>query len=102
MTFFVSPTSLQPATAGRGDDHRAGALCREHPSAGSWRVCDSRLARADGSLLGIHRYKTNEFEVMELGDEFLRTEFPTMSRTFARLPRTTDESQATDLKARTR
>jgi len=65
-------------------------------------VCDSRLARADGSVLGIHRYKTDEFEVMELGDEFLRTGFPTMPRTFARLPRTTDESQATDLKARTR
>ena len=102
VTFSVSPTSLLPATAGRGDDHRAGALCREHPSAGSSRVCDSRLARADGSVLGIHRDKTNEFEVMELSDEFLRTGFPTMSHTFARLPRTTDESQATDLKARTR
>ena len=102
VTFFVSPTSLLPATAGRGDDHRAGALRREHPSAGSWRVCDSRLAHADGSVLGIHRYKTNEFEVMELSDEFLRSGFPTMSHTLARLPRTTDESQATDLRARTR
>jgi len=48
VTFFVSPTSLLPATAGRGDDHRRGALCREHRSAKSWRVCDSPLARADG------------------------------------------------------
>jgi len=40
--------------------------------------------------------------VTELSDEFLRTGFPTKPRAFARLPRTTGESQATDLKARTR
>jgi len=39
---------------------------------------------------------------MELRDEFLRTGFPTKSHTFARRPRTTDESQTTELKARTK
>ena len=102
VTFFVSPTSLLPATTGRGDDHRAGALFCEHPNAGSWRVCDSRLARADGRFWAFTETKPHELEVMELSDEFLRTGFPTKSHAFARLPRTTGESQTAELEARTR
>ncbi len=98
MTFFVSPISV-PATAGQRDKYPAGELCLERAGVGSWRVCNSRVARGEGRFLAFIDEKNDEFEVMELTDDFVWTTFPTMSDAFAHVARTNGELQAAEPKA---
>ena len=102
MTFFVSPTSLIAAKIGRRDGQLAGALCPDRVGVGSWRVCDSRVARGEGRFLAFIDEKDDEFEVMEFTDEFVWTTFPSMDDAFAHVARTTGESPTTEAKAWTR
>jgi hypothetical protein len=45
----------------------------------AWRVCDSRHApHSPGYLLGFVEETTNGVELMQLGDKFIWTGFPTM------------------------
>ena len=99
MTFFVSSSSLIAAKAGRRDDHLIDALQLEPAGVGSWRVCDSRIARGEGRFLAFIDEKDDEFEVMEFTDEFVWTTFATMNDAFAHVARTTGASPATESKA---
>ena len=102
VTSFVSSSSLIPAKAGRRDDHLIDALQLEPAGVGSWRVCDSRVARGEDRFLAFIDEKDDEFEVMEFTDEFVWTTCATMDDTFAHVAQTTDESPATESKAWTR
>ena len=98
MTFLVPQTPIF-GTAGQQDTHSAGALCLERAGARSWRVCNSRVARGQGRFLAFIDEKNDEFEVMELADDFVWTTFPTMSDAFAHVARTNGELQAAEPKA---
>ena len=102
VTSFVSSSSLVPVKAGRRDDHLIDALQLEPAGVGSWRVCDSRVARGEGRFLAFIDEKDDEFEVMEFTDEFVWTTFPTMDDAFAHVARTTGESPTTEAKVWTR
>ncbi|MBC7595358.1 MAG: hypothetical protein H7288_15705 [Kineosporiaceae bacterium] len=102
MTSFVSSSSRIPAKAGRRDDNLTDALRLEPAGVGSWRVCDSRVARGEGRFLAFIDEKDDEFEVMEFTDEFVWTTFPTMNDAFAHVARTTGEAPATEANAWTR
>ena len=99
MAFFVSSSSLIAAKAGRRDDHLIDALQLEPAGVGSWRVCDSRVARGEGRFLAFIDEKDDEFEVMEFTDEFVWTTFATMNDAFAHVARTTGASPTAETKA---
>ena len=98
MTFLVPPTPIA-ATTGQRDANPAAALCLERAGARSWRVCNSRVARGQGRFLAFIDEKDDEFEVMELADDFVWTTFHSMSDAFAHVARTNGELQAAEPKA---
>ena len=101
MTFF-SPASLLPASASRRDNQPNDELCLERAGVGSWRVCNSRVARGEGRFVAFIDEKDDAFEVMELADDFVWTGFPTMSEAFAHVARAIGEAPTAEPKVWTR
>ena len=98
MTLLVPPASI-PVIAGQRDKYRSGELCLERAGVGSWRVCNCRVARGEGRFLAFIDEKDDEFEVMEITDDFVWTTFPTMSDAFAHVARMNGGLQAAEPKA---
>ena len=98
MTLLVPPASI-PVIAGQRDKYRSGELSLERAGVGSWRVCNCRVARGEGRFLAFIDEKNDEFEVMEITDDFVWTTFPTMSDAFAHVARMNGGLQAAEPKA---
>ena len=96
---FLTPTTAVAATREQRDALPVSALRLERAGAKSWRVCNSRVARGQGRFLAFIDEKNDEYEVMELADDFVWTTFPTMSDAFAHVARTNGELQAAEPKA---
>jgi hypothetical protein len=54
------------------------ALILESGGPGLWRVCDGRVPGGPSRLLALVEMKGDEFEVMQLANQFVWATFPTM------------------------
>lgn len=90
-----------PAKAGRRENPIADEPRLERTGVGSWRVCNSRVARGKGRFLAFIDEMNNGFEAIEVTDDFVRVQLPTMPNAFAPVVRTTGRAKFTELEART-
>ena len=95
VTFFESPSTLFALASDLHGQPGRDDLVIERAGAGSWRVCDRRVACGEGRFVAFIDEKDDAFEVMEISDDFLWTTFPTMVDALAHVADTCDQALPT-------